>query len=82
MHNLNIPYFFLTNRTGAPHGYTLSLIYFLSNNSCNFIFNSVNFGILILYGDLETCVDLGIKLIVKSISHVGGNRGISSGDTS
>nr|GEY03955.1 zinc finger, CCHC-type [Tanacetum cinerariifolium] len=38
-----LPSFFLTKRTGAPHGNTLGRIKPRSNNSCNWSFNSLNF---------------------------------------
>ena len=40
MHSLIDPSFFLTNKTGAPHGGKLGQMNPLSSNSCNYVFNS------------------------------------------
>ena len=74
--------FFLTNIMGSPHGDKLGRIYPLSSNYCNCILNSVNSGILIRYRTCDTSDDPGIKSIVKSKSRLGGNIGISKGNTS
>lgn len=80
MHNWKMPYFFLTNITGAPHGDTFGLIQFLSSNSYNFIFISVSSITLIQQGDFEIGEDPSIKLIVKLIPLFGGRPKISLGN--
>jgi hypothetical protein len=82
MHKWNVPSFFLTNKTGAPHGDTLGLMCPLYNNYCICILIYVNSGMLILYGSFDTRENPGIKSIEKSISLLGGNSGISSTKTS
>lgn len=81
MHIRRVYSFFLTNKTGAPQGDTLGRINFLSSNSWSCIFNSVGSGIRNRYGSHETRTTPGIRLIVKSMSLLGGRHGISSGNT-
>ena len=77
MHNINVPSSFLMKSIGAPRGEMLALIYFLSHNSYNCIFSSINLGILIRYGSFETREDLGFKSIVKSMPYLGGKPKIA-----
>ena len=82
MHRRNVLSLFLTNKTGAPHGDTLGLMYLLSINSCICILSYVKSEMLILYGNFDTGEDPSIKSIEKSISLLGGKYGISSTKTS
>ena len=78
MHILIEPFFFLTNKTGAPRGKMLGLTKPLSNNSCNCIFNSPNYAGAILYDVIEIGVAPGNNSMVKSVSLTGGNPVITS----
>ena len=73
MHSLKVPFLSFTNNTDAHQGETLVLIYFLSINYCSCVFNSTNYGVLILYGALDTEDALSTRWIVKSISLFSGN---------
>ena len=82
MHIRSVPSFFLTNKTGAPQGEKLGLMNPRSNNSCNWIFNSLSSAGAILYGALDTGSVPGANSITKSISRDGGKPGKSAGKTS
>ena len=79
---LHEPSFFLTQITSTPEGDTLGFISTKSNNSFNFIFNSYNSCIDILYGVLAISSVPGFNSIIKSISLLGGKHGNSYGNTS
>ena len=82
MHNRMVPYLFLTKMTGAPQGDTLGQMYFLSINSFSCDFNSLSSKMFIRYRAFELGTAPGTSSIVKSNSLLGGNPGISSGNTS
>ena len=73
IHNLSVPSFFFMKSTGAPQGDTLGWLYLFFNNSYNWIYNSFNLGVPILYGALEIGEAPNTKTIEKSISLFGGN---------
>ena len=82
MHSRIVLSFFLTKITGAPQGDTLGRIYFLFINSFSCDFSSLSFKIFIRYKAFELGTAPGTSSIVKSNSLLGGNPGISSGNTS
>src|ERR1017187_7189368 len=82
MHNRNVPSFFLTNSTGAPHGDVLGLINPLSNISSNCALSSFSSAGAIRYGAFEIGVVPGTNSIPNSTFRSGGNPTISSGNTS
>ena len=82
MHRRNVLSLFLTNKTGAPHGDTLGLMYLLSINSCICILSYVKSEMLILYGAFDRGEYLGINSIQKFISLLESKFGISSTKTS
>jgi len=82
MHNLSVCSLFFTNKTSAPHGDTLELMYPFSNFYLSCIFNSIKSRVLILYGTLDVGVAPGINSIENSTSLWGGNPGIYSGNIS
>jgi hypothetical protein len=78
MHSLKVPSFFLTKSIVAPQGETLWHMYPFFNNSSNYICNSFNSSVLILYGVFDIGTTLGIKPIKKCVSLFGGKLSISS----
>ena len=82
MHNLKVPSFFLTNKTGTPQGEKLGLMKLLSINSCNYTLSSLSSVGAIRYGGIEIGVVQGIRSIPKSKSRSGGIPGNSSKNTS
>ena len=78
----NDPSFFFTNKTCAPQGEKLGLMNPFPNNSFSWLDNScISVGAK-RYGDLATGVAPGIKSILNSTWHSGGNPRRSSGNTS
>ena len=55
-------FFFFINKTGAPHEDTLDQMKPLSTKSCSWIFSSFNSTGVILYGGIETGLNLAIVL--------------------
>ena len=82
MHNRNVPSFFLTNNTGAPHGDVLGRINPLSNMSSSYALSSFNSAGAIRYGAFEIGVVPGTNSIPNSTSRSGDSPTISSGNTS
>nr|GFC62773.1 hypothetical protein [Tanacetum cinerariifolium] len=82
MHILNDPSFFLTNKTGAPHGEELGLMKPFSESSCNCSDNSFISDEANRYGARATGEAPGIKSIWNSTGRAGGRPGKSLGKTS
>jgi hypothetical protein len=77
MHNINVPYFFFTNNTGAPQGDTLGHIYPFFKIYSSYICNSFSSSVLIMQGVFDIGASPDIKFIEKSISLFGGSHVIS-----
>src|SRR3954471_10550473 len=82
MHILSVPSFFVTNRTGQPHGDELGRTKPLSNNASSWVLSSANSCGAILYRRLEIGVVPGIRSTMNSTALSGGMPGNSSGKTS
>src|ERR1043165_2196793 len=82
MHILSVPSFFVTNRTGQPHGDELGRMKPFANETSSWVFSSANPCGAILYGRLEIGVVPGIRSTMNSTSLSGGMPGSSSGKTS
>src|SRR4051812_21699260 len=82
MHILSVPSFFVTNRTGHPHGDELGRMKPFSKKASSWILSSANSCGAILYGRLEIGVVPGIRSTMNSIDLLGGIPGSSSGKTS
>src|SRR3954469_17078488 len=82
MHILSVPSFFVTNRTGQPHGDELGRMKPLVSKASSWIFNSANSRGAILYGRLEIGAVPGIRSTMNSTHLSGGMPGSSSGQTS
>src|ERR1043165_194289 len=82
MHILSVPSFFVTNRTGQPHGDELGRTKPLSNKASSWVFSSVNSCGAILYGRLEIGAVPGLRSTMNSTALSGGIPDNSSGKTS
>src|SRR4051812_33055565 len=82
MHILSVPYFFVMNRTGQPHGDELGRMKPLSNKASSWVLRSANSCGAILYGRLEIGVVPGIRSTMNSTHLSGGIPGSSSRNTS
>src|SRR3954465_12587630 len=72
MHILSVSSFFVTNRTGQPHGDELGRTKPLSNNASSWVLSSANSCGAILYGRLEIWVVPGIRSTINSTALLGG----------
>ena len=72
--------FFLTNRTGFPYSDALSHMNPFSKSSSICLLSSVNSRGDIRYGAMDIGPVPGTNSMVNSISLLGGNSGISSGN--
>ncbi|PHT65961.1 hypothetical protein T459_30386 [Capsicum annuum] len=79
---LREPYSLHKNKIGAPHRDTLDLMNPLSKRSFNCSFNSLSFVGSILYGEIDMGGVSGRRLILKTISHLGGTPGRFLGNKS
>src|SRR4051812_27696908 len=82
MHILSVPSFFVTNRTGQPHGDELGRMKPFANETLSWVFSSANSCGAILYACLEIWVVAGITSTMNSTALSGGMPGSSSGKTS
>src|ERR1041385_1056957 len=82
MHILSVPSFFVTNRTGKPHGDELEQMKSFSNKASSWILSSANSRGAISYGRLEIGAVPGIRSTMNSTHLSGGIPGSSSGKTS
>src|SRR3954451_24912274 len=82
MHILSVPSFFVTNRTGQPHGDDLGRMKPFVSKASSWTFNSANSRGAILYGRLEIGAVPGIRSTMNSTHLSGGIPGSSSGKTS
>src|SRR4051812_13435755 len=82
MHILSVPSFFVTNRTGQPHGDELGRMKPFANEASSWVFSSANSCGAILYGRLEIGVVPGLRSTMNSTALSGGIPGSSSGKTS
>src|SRR4051812_48846098 len=82
MHILSVPSFFVTNRTGQPHGDELGRMKPFANEASSWLFSSANSCGAILYGRLEIGVVPVIRSTMKSTHLSGGIPDSSSGKTS
>ena len=73
--------FFFTNNTDAPHGDTLDRKNPLSTKSWSWVFNSFSSASAMLYGGIETGVELGNSSILNYNSLSGGKPEKSLGNT-
>src|SRR3954470_22464430 len=71
MHILSVPSFFVTNRTGQPHGDELGRMKPFSNEASSWVFSSANSCGTILYGRLEIGVVPGIRSTIELYTPVG-----------
>src|SRR3954468_7271482 len=81
MHILSVPSFFVTNRTGQPHGDKLGRMKPFANKASSWILSSANSRGAILYGRLEIGAVPGIRSTMKSTHLSGGIPDSSSGKT-
>src|SRR3954470_18314227 len=81
MHILSVPSFFVTNRTGQPHGDELGRMKPFSNKSSSWVLSSANSRGAILYGRLEIGTVPGTRSTMNSTHLSGGTPGSSSGKT-
>src|SRR4051812_32616741 len=82
MHILSVPSFFVTNRTGQPHGEELGRMKPFANEASSWVFSLANSCGAILYGRHEIGVVPGIRSTMNSTHLSGGIPGSSSGKTS
>ena len=82
MHMRNVPSFFFTNKTGAPHGEKLGLMNPLLSSSFRWLDNSYISDGARRYSALATGVAPGIRSIRNSTCRADGTLGRSSGNTS
>src|SRR3954466_12110357 len=82
MHILSVPSFFITNRTGQPHGDELGRMKPFANETSIWASSSANSCGAIIYGRLEIGVVPGIRSSMNSTHMSGGMSGSSSGKTS
>src|SRR4051812_23898286 len=82
MHILLVPSFFVTNRTGQPHGDELGRMKPFANKASSWILSSANSRGAILYGRLEIGVVPGIRSTMNTTHLSGGMPSRSSGNTS
>src|ERR1041385_7361881 len=82
MHILSVPSFFVTNRTGQPHGDKLGWMKPFANEASSWILSSTKSRGAILYGRLDIGAIPGIRSTTNSIDLSGGMPGSSSGKTS
>src|SRR3954463_13297123 len=72
---LFVPSFFVTNRTGHPHGDELGRMKPLSNKASSWVLSSANSIGAILYGRLEIGLVPGIRSTMNSTRLSGGLPG-------
>src|ERR1041385_4157118 len=77
MHILYVPSFFVTNRTGQPHGDELGRMKPFANKASSWILSSANSRGDILYGRLEIGAVPGIRSTMNS-THLSGGMPVSS----
>src|SRR3954471_9541242 len=82
MHILSVPSFFVTNRTGQPHGDELGRMKPFANKASSWILSLANSRGAILYGRLEIGAVPGIRSTMNSTHLSRGIPGNSSGKTS
>jgi len=82
MQSLELPSFFFTNSTSAPHSDALGRINLFSSRSSICFFNSTNSIGAILYDAINTRPAPGMKSILKFTSLLSGSSGISFRNTS
>src|SRR3954465_13173039 len=82
MHILSVPSFFVTNRTGKPHGDELGRMTPFANEASSWVFSSTNSCGAILYGRLEIGTVPGIRSTMNSTHLSGGTPDNTSGKTS
>src|SRR3954465_5395106 len=82
MHILSVPSFFVTNRTGQPHGDELGRMKPFANETSIWVFSAANSCGGILYGRLEIGAVHGLRSTMNSTALSGGIPGNSSGKTS
>src|SRR3954469_14054017 len=81
MHILYVPSFFVTNRTGQPHGDELGRMKPFAKKASSWVFSLANSCGAILYGHLEIGVVPGMRSTMNSTHLSGGISGSSSGKT-
>src|ERR1043165_6347327 len=81
MHILSIPSFFVTNRTGQPHGDELGRMKTFANETSSWVLSSANSCGAILYGRLEIGAVPGLRSTMNSTTLSGGMPGSSFGKT-
>src|SRR3954470_24325301 len=81
MHILSVPSFFVTNRTGQPHGDELGRMKPFANETSSWALSSANSCGAILYGCLEIGVVPGIRSTMNSTHLSGGIPDSSSEKT-
>src|SRR4051812_28835621 len=79
---LSVPSFFVTNRTGQPHGDELGRMKPFANKASSWILSSANSRGDILYGRLEIGAVPGVRSTMNSTHLSGGMPVNSSGKTS
>src|SRR3954464_9334920 len=72
MHILSVPSFFVTNRTGQPHGDELGRMKPFANKASSWILSSANSCGAILYRRLEIGAVPGIRSTMNSTHLLGG----------
>src|SRR3954466_5329230 len=82
MHILSVPSFFVTNKTGQPHGDELGRMKTFANKAPSWILSSTNSCGAILYGRLEIGAVPSIISTMNSTHLSGGMPASSSGKTS
>src|SRR3954464_9939494 len=78
---MSVPSFFVTNRTGQPHGDELGRMKPFANETSSWALSSANSCGAILYGRLEIGAVPGIRSTMNSTHLLGGMPDSSSGKT-
>src|ERR1044071_906175 len=82
MHILSVQSFFVTSRTGQPHGDELGRMKPFANETSSWALSSANSCGAILYGRLDIGAVPGLRSTMNSTALSGGMPGSSSGKTS
>src|SRR3954469_11687137 len=82
MHILSVPSFFVTNRTGQPHGDEPGRMKPFDNETSSWALSSANSCGSILYGRIKIGVVPGLRSTMNSTHLSGGIPGSPSGKTS
>src|SRR4051812_26734840 len=82
MHILSVPSFFVTNRTGQPHGNELGRMKPFANETSSWVLSSANSCGAILYGYLEIGAVPRMRSTMNSTHLSGGIPDNSLGKTS